>query len=110
MSYTDGDYNTANPPASTGERYVYAYGASSTTKADSIGSLTHSYTTNGLITDHAQYDVTSGNPASSTDGAGVQTSYQYDSSGNISVITQGGVYRWATYDANYSDQRAPGTS
>jgi len=103
-SYTEGDYNDANPPASTGEKYTYTYASGSTSKADSLGALTHSYVTNGLITDYASYDPVTGNVLSSTDGAGVTTTYQYDGRGNISIVGKGGVSFYYTYDANYPDQ------
>jgi len=103
-SYTDGDYNDANPPASVGEKYTYSYGNGSTAKAHSLGNNLHTYTANGLITDHAQYDAASGNVTSSTDGAGVTTTYQYDGRGNVSVMNRGGVSWFYTYDPAYPDQ------
>jgi RHS repeat-associated protein len=106
LSYTEGDYNNSNPSASTGEKYTYTYASGATSKGDSLGTLTHSYTTNGFVTDHAQYDVTTGNLTSTIDGAGVQTSYQYDSRGNIAVVTKSGVSWFYTYDANYPDSVA----
>jgi RHS repeat-associated protein len=102
-SYTEGDYNDSNPAASTGEKYSYYYSTGATNKNSSMGVVSHSYTTNGLITDHAQYDA-SGNVLSSTDGAGKTTTYQYDARGNVSTMTRGGVTWSYTYDSNYPDQ------
>lgn len=104
MAYTDGAYDDSNPTASTGEKYTYNYySPSATSKANSLGSVIHEYTSNGLITDHAQYDVATGSPTSTTDGAGVQTSYQYNSRGNVAVLTRSGVSWFYAYDANYTD-------
>ena len=107
QSYTEGDYNDANPPASTGEKYVYTYGQSTTTKTSSVGSVNHTYTSNGLITDHAQYDI-NGNPTALTTVGYAVTYYQYDSRGNISVKTRyensGRIDWFYTYDPTYPDK------
>lgn len=98
QSYTEGDFNDANPSASTGEKYVYTYGQGATTKTSSVGAVGHSYTSYGLVTDHAQYDA-AGNQIWS-DGI----SYQYDARGNVTVVTRSPVNWFLTYDANYPDQ------
>jgi RHS repeat-associated protein len=99
QSYTEGEFNDANPTASTGERYVYTYGQGQTTKTSSLGAIGHSYTINGLITDNAQYDLSTGNVLSS---AGV--TYQYDSRGNLIGKTKAGITWTYTYDSNYPNQ------
>jgi len=92
-SYTEGEYSDANPSSSTGEKYLYTYdyplgNAVVTRKTDSLGTVNHTYTTGGLVTDHAQYDVATGNVTSTTDGSGAQTSYQYDGRGNVTRVSR----------------------
>ena len=104
-TYTEGDYDLTNPSSSSGERYVYSYGQGATSKANSVGSINHAYTTNGLITDHAQYDAR-GNPILLSDGSGGAI-FQYDGRDNITVMTTypGEQVNWYyTYDSNYPDQ------
>ena len=102
-SYTEGDFNDSTPAASAGEKYTYSYLVSSTIKTSSLGAISHNYTINGLITDHATYDG-NGNVLYATDGAGTTTGYQYDARQNLSALTRGGMTWSYTYDANYPDQ------
>lgn len=115
-SYTDGDFVDANPTTSTGEKYTYSYGGGITNKQSSLGIVSHSYATGGLITDHADYDA-SGNVTSALDGTNFwRTWYQYNTRGNVAVVTRYvpsdaahmcctmlGNWNY-TYDSDYPDQ------
>ena len=115
-SYTEGEYNDANPSASTGEKYTYTYNSSTqTTKANSLGSRAYSFGPTGLVNDHAVFSSTTGLPSSTTDDFGYSTTYTYDANGKITqkTVNPGGVYATTfmyAYDANFPDHVSLQTS
>ncbi|HEX6100845.1 MAG TPA: RHS repeat-associated core domain-containing protein [Thermoanaerobaculia bacterium] len=114
VSYTDGDFNDANPTASTGEKYRYFYTPNVpppdgpyTHRIHSLGSkITRYVPGTGLkLYDGATYDAAGqitavGNEAGRTD-------YTYDASGRIQTESVYNTYnallaRWTyTYDATF---------
>jgi len=106
-SYTDGDFNDANPPASAGEQYRYSYGGSNTQRVHSLGSKTFQYAAaTGLKSnDGTTYD-SSGQVTASYDDDGRRTDYTYDSTGRVLTETINGYFapevQWTyTYDAAF---------
>lgn len=91
-SYTEGPFDAANPSASEGERYVYAYITApapyvgGVTKTDSFGMKTYYYDGYGLVND-ANATYSGGQTATQTIGAGRNT-YTFDANGKILTVTQ----------------------
>ncbi|PYQ29652.1 MAG: hypothetical protein DMF56_11865 [Acidobacteria bacterium] len=104
-SYTEGEYNDANPSSSTGEKYTYTYSAGSVNKTHSLGTRTFTFNAGGQITNHVTYNA-SGQPAVTTDDLGFSTGYTYNLRGNIATKAQGDVTFTYTYDSAFPDQVA----
>jgi RHS repeat-associated protein len=105
-TYTEGDYNDANPPASTGERYTYTYDGA-ITKSDSLGSKSYVLGANGVVNDASRVFDGSGLVTQETGPTGNITSYAYNARGNIAAVTVAGGVTWTyTYDTNFPDQVA----
>jgi len=104
-SYTDGFYDVTNPSASTGEKYSYDYQPAATTKANSLGSFSYPYDSNGLVNGQ---NYVNGLPV--VGGFNSLSHYEYDSSGRITKVTSpspeppggsGTVVWWYTYDTTW---------
>ena len=93
-SYTEGDYNDANPPASTGEKYTYEYHPEGsigdptpfTHKAHSLGGKSFRYhpATGVVMDDGVQYDSSGRATGYSDPVSGGDTEFVYDSQGRLS--------------------------
>jgi RHS repeat-associated protein len=116
-SYTDGEYNDANPAASTGEKYRYTYSPNSTTpttiRSHSLGNKSFTYTAaTGLKTNDGNTYSSSGQVLAAFDEDGRSTNYTYDSSGRVLTETVHGNFNttevvWTyTYDPAFPDKIA----
>ena len=115
QSYTDGDYNDANPSSSAGEKYTYAYYApADIVKTDSLGSRTYSPGPNGVTNDATRtFDPATGLITQMTEPSGGVVLYTYNARGNVATVTPAGSAwpTWTyTYDANFPDELASATS
>jgi RHS repeat-associated protein len=110
-SYTDGAYDGS--PTSAGEKYTYAYNAAiaTTTKSNSLSSISYQYDATGLVNPS---NYVNGQPISSYPDGG-QAQYQYDSLGRVTTVTTpspepptgSGTVVWGyTYDTVWPDQIA----
>lgn len=92
-SYTEGQFDPANPSTSVGERYVYAYITASppyaggVTKTDSFAMRTYLYDGSGLVDDPAtSYDAVGQVERESASGRA--SGYTYDGNGRLLTVTQ----------------------
>jgi RHS repeat-associated protein len=103
-SYTEGDYNDANPTSSTGEKYTYIYASGTITKQNSLGFRTYVPSAAGVVSDVSrQSDPVTGLTSSETLPAGDNVNYTYNARNNIATVTRAGVTWTYTYDATYPD-------
>lgn len=115
-SYTEGEFDSANPASSPGQKYTYTYypnglpGANpplpATQKRDARNYLqTFYYGPTGLKRDNMTFDDATGRVLSKTDDFGRST-FTYDGSGRLATLTRQGIYtgyvKWTyAYDTAY---------
>jgi RHS repeat-associated protein len=105
-TYTEGDYDDANPPASTGEKYTYSYGGSTVNKSDSFGTKSYAPGVNGVANDATRRFDENGLVTQETGPAGNIIIYTYNARGNVATVAISDVTWTYTYDTNYPDQVA----
>jgi len=107
-SYTDGEYNNAQPALSSGEKYTYTYNYAAqppnAVKTHSLGSTQYSFGPTGLVTNQVTFDHATGLATSTTDEYGNITGLTYNAQGNVATRSVGGVTFTYTYDSNFPDQ------
>jgi len=105
QTYSDGDYNDANPAASAGEKYLYQYGPNSATKIDSLGSKSYTWNPSGVANDATRtFDVLTGAITNEIYPDGHSVAYSYNARGNVATATVAGNLTWTyTYNSTYPD-------
>jgi RHS repeat-associated protein len=112
-SYTDGAYDGSS--TSAGEKYTYVYNpaTATTTKSNSIGSMSYQYDDTGLVNPG---NYVNGQSTTVTSPSGGQSQFQYDTLGRVTTVTKpspepstsgnGTAVWWYTYDTIWPDQVA----
>jgi RHS repeat-associated protein len=104
-SYTNGDFNDADPSSSTGEKYTYAYHPEASppfaTKTDSYHSVSYPYASDWLVNEGTPLTA-NGLPTTSPSGTAM---FAFNSAGQVVSITrtinqQSVTWRY-TYDTNF---------